>query len=508
MLRVHVVMPKFNKRSKSELLRQWVQDCGPSDYTTDGKLIFCQVCNKQIACEKKFQLSQHSTTNQHLAAKNKQSSLKQTLLTQQTPSSSNLKNEFCSDLCHALIAANIPWNSLNNPTFRNFLDKYCKHTIPSESTLRKNYLEDCYRSTIKEIQNNLKDCLIWGVVDETTDSCGRHVANFLVGKLSEDEPGKPFLIACRVLEKTNNSTIARFVNDALRILWPEGGNEHKFRVLLSDAAAYMLRAASSLKIFYPHLIHVTCIVHGLQRVAEVIREQFPEVNTLISTTKKVFVKAPVRVNAYREKLPEHPLPPEPILTRWGTWVSAALFYADNFSAVKEVVCSLNPNDSLAIKSSQDTFKNETIQRDLAIIKAHFKIIPRAIQKLETCGLSLHASISIFEEVKSELECAPPQYEEILSVKLSSILQRNPDFNILCSVNKYLQGNSVELPEEIPPELVSAYKYCPITSVDVERSFSAYKLILSDKRHKFTPENLEKIMIVYCKSNYSPQDDKI
>ena len=144
-------MPKFNKRSKSELLRQWVQDCGPSDYTTDGKLIFCQVCNKQIACEKKFQLSQHSTTNQHLAAKNKQSSLKQTLLTQQTPSSSNLKNEFCSDLCHALIAANIPWNSLNNPTFRNFLDKYCKHTIPSESTLRKNYLEDCYRSTIKEI---------------------------------------------------------------------------------------------------------------------------------------------------------------------------------------------------------------------------------------------------------------------------------------------------------------------------------------------------------------------
>ncbi|PSN35167.1 hypothetical protein C0J52_23487 [Blattella germanica] len=89
-------MPKFNKRSKSELLRQWVQHCGPSDYITDGKLIFCQVCNKQIACEKKFQLSQHSTTNQHLAAKNKQSSLKKTLLTQQTPSSSNLINANCS----------------------------------------------------------------------------------------------------------------------------------------------------------------------------------------------------------------------------------------------------------------------------------------------------------------------------------------------------------------------------------------------------------------------------
>ena len=72
--------------------------------------------------------------------------------------------------------------------------------------------------------------------------------------------------------------------------------------------------------------------------------------------------------------------------------------------------------------------------------------------------------------------------------------------------KYLQGDSVELPEEIPPELVSAYKYCPITSVDIERSFSAYKLILTDKRHKFTPEHLEKIIIVYCKSNYSLQED--
>ncbi|PSN51135.1 hypothetical protein C0J52_21614 [Blattella germanica] len=78
---------------------------------------------------------------------------------------------------------------------------------------------------------------------------------------------------------------------------------------------------------------------------------------------------------------------------------------------------------------------------------------------------------------------------------NSLQQQKLDYKIralvvLCEA-MYLQGNSVELPEEIPPELVSVYKYCPITSVDVERSFSAYKLILSDKRHKFTPENLEK-----------------
>ena len=58
-------------------------------------------------------------------------------------------------------------------------------------------------------------------------------------------------------------------------------------------------------------------------------------------------------------------------------------------------------------------------------------------------------------------------------------------HVLSSVNKYLQGDSVDLPQEISPEFVSSYKYCSMTSVDVERSFSAYKHILTNRRHKFT-----------------------
>jgi hypothetical protein len=53
----------------------------------------------------------------------------------------------------------------------------------------------------------------------------------------------------------------------------------------------------------------------------------------------VFLKAPTRVQRYRELLPEKPLPPEPILTRWGTWLNAALFYNENFDSIKEVKLS-------------------------------------------------------------------------------------------------------------------------------------------------------------------------
>jgi hypothetical protein len=31
-----------------------------------------------------------------------------------------------------------------------------------------------------------------------------------------------------------------------------------------------------------------------------------------------------------------PLPPQPILTRWGTWLQAAMFYSEHFDSIKEV----------------------------------------------------------------------------------------------------------------------------------------------------------------------------
>jgi hypothetical protein len=46
------------------------------------------------------------------------------------------------------------------------------------------------------------------------------------------------------------------------------------------------------------VVQVTCLPHG--RVAEHIRNEFPDV---ISSVKIVFIKSPLRVQLYREKLP-------------------------------------------------------------------------------------------------------------------------------------------------------------------------------------------------------------
>jgi len=47
-------------------------------------------------------------------------------------------------------------------------------------------------------------------------------------------------------------------------------------------------------------------------------------------------------------MPGIPLPPEPIITRWGTWLDAALFYANNFEKFKNVIESLT-DDALSVE---------------------------------------------------------------------------------------------------------------------------------------------------------------
>lgn len=119
----------------------------------------------------------------------------------------------------------------------------------------------------------------------------------------------------------NHETIARAYNNSIDMLGKDL-DKSKIMLLLTDAAPYIIKAARNLKIFYPKLVHVTCLAHGLHRVAEEIRSNYENVDILISCGKKIFSKAPSRVILFKEKLPHVPLPPQPVITRWRTWLDA------------------------------------------------------------------------------------------------------------------------------------------------------------------------------------------
>ncbi|KAJ8949490.1 hypothetical protein NQ314_008181 [Rhamnusium bicolor] len=60
--------------------------------------------------------------------------------------------------------------------------------------------------------------------------------------------------------------------------------------------------------------------------------------------------APLRVQMYMERLPGVSLPLEPVITRWGTWIKAAIFYAEHFEAIKELILDIEDNSQRVVQS--------------------------------------------------------------------------------------------------------------------------------------------------------------
>jgi len=122
----------------------------------------------------------------------------------------------------------------------------------------------------------------------------------------------------------------------MNLIWPQGVEHNNVLLLVSDAALYMVKAGSAIQTFFPKMLHVTCLAHALHRVAEQIRSNFQLVDKLIASVKKVFLKCPVRINIFKDEAPELSLPPEPVITRWGTWLNAAIITATHIKQLKKL----------------------------------------------------------------------------------------------------------------------------------------------------------------------------
>uniref|UniRef100_A0A1I8B4L1 DUF659 domain-containing protein n=1 Tax=Meloidogyne hapla TaxID=6305 RepID=A0A1I8B4L1_MELHA len=80
-------------------------------------------------------------------------------------------------------------------------------------------------------------------------------------------------------------------------------------------------------------------------------------------------------------------------------------------------------------------------------------------------------------------------------KMDAVLAGNPGLSKLIDIAKILTGGEVEI--DMDPNMISAFKYAPMTSTDMERSFSIYRTVLAENRMRFTPENLERFLICNC-----------
>ena len=136
---------------------------------------------------------------------------------------------------------------------------------------------------------------------------------------------------------------------------------------------------------------------------------------------------------------------------------------------------------------------------MTFISENYSIISKYIKVFERQGLSIVESINLFEEIN----LTSGTLADKIKNKLFSIENQNKGFLLIKKISQILNGGDSQLDGDISllsPSDIKCLKFAPLTSCDVERSFSTYKMILSDKRHSLGEQNLKHMCIIQCNQN--------
>ncbi|XP_025420798.1 uncharacterized protein LOC112690907 [Sipha flava] len=162
------------------------------------------------------------------------------------------------------------------------------------------------------------------------------------------------------------------------------------------------------------------------------------------------------------------------------------------------------DDSASILKVKNILDDQQLDANLVCITAKFGIISKSITQLEKRGLKLVDSINIVNRMIDDMNIIDTHSKSIKSVveKLKKVIEKNKGFNTLRIISNILndtEENIDELGDLNASEMVY-FKYAPITSMDVERSFSQYKNLLTNKRRSLLFENIKEMLIIQCNSN--------
>ena len=211
------------------------------------------------------------------------------------------------------------------------------------------------KSAFKQLYNLSISRQIILIVNEAEAARQKYI-NVLVGSLKT--PTDTYLFQCLPLESCNSiksGFILQTVDDILRQL---GTKRENFALLLTDTAHYMFLAGKTLKELHPTLMHVTCIAHLLHNCAMQVRANLKNIDDVVATMKPATIKIKNRKkDFYKTGLP---LCADPVITRWATWLRAALYYSEYFPAVRTVVNNWNGGRLLVNRAIEATNVNNLV----------------------------------------------------------------------------------------------------------------------------------------------------
>ena len=487
-----------------------------------------------------------------------------------TPSTAERK-EFVLDFTKALVEADIPLEKA--PKLSAFLQKYCKQggSLPAPSHLRSDYLPELFPQYVEDIKGAVGGKAIYVLLDETTDACGRCVLGILLQPVAET----PMAADIVFLERVNFNTVSQAVISCLNSYHVDFDDVWAF---VTDSASYMKKAFKTiLHGLFPNSRHITCLAHLLNLVLQVLPDTFEDLNRVCALVKRVFCKAPQRrleLRAYMQSLGVAPVMPVlAVVTRWGSWIEAVQYLAENL----DILCDFIPSLPLSTKAVRDLRglleeKKNTLKAHAIFIVEHSTEIMTTLTKLQETSKPSAATIhgeldnlymmfeygcsagaedwrprtkeQLRELDENERDACSQLFQKTMadcSAKLQDVMERHPSMELFKAIpvfdpakiaglrknmqdyvqvapalafvsaeewHRYVHMDKSDAEDVTPVEwwaaredrmptlapIAQLYLYHPTTSVDVERLFSHYTMLLTQYRRSLTEHNIKMMLI--------------
>jgi len=219
----------------------------------------------------------------------------------------------------------------------------------------------------------------------------------------------------------------------------------------------MLKAGNNLRQgLLPEMLHVTCFSNAPSRVCEGVRMSYPKIDKIVTNLKNVLARSPRRAGLMQE-LTGCKVPTFPVNTRWGTWVRFCHSVLSNIDSMRKFCEKIFAEDCASIGPLMRWMNASGVPEELCDIN-QLQILPDFIENREERNLTIGEQKLLIEKIRIRI---PARFKE----KLDNCISKNPSYLEIFELREQLSRLN--------------YNYAPLTSIEVERTFSQFKYILTD-----------------------------
>lgn len=363
-------------------------------------------------------------------------------------------------IVEAFLDADIPLEKLNNLKIKNMFLKL-NYSAPSETNARR-IVSDLSQQHKIILKNFVKDKDVFLICDES-EIKGEKYFNTMVGSICKPKEIK--CIGCSRIEGCLNSFEVK--SQIETVLCDFNIKKQHVKLLITDAAKYMIKAGQLLKNDMPTLLHITCLAHVIHNCALKIRALSPHIDKAIATIKMATVKNKERYKSISDSLGSIP---SVVLTRWSSWLRFAIWMSQKLPDLREVIFSWS-NEGILVEKCKKAIGKQALFDELVVVRQNYMCLIEILDKFEESYFTIQTGFLAINSLKFE--------NDVYGIKnyLDDRMSKNEISKLVC-VDK----------TKVSPETHLQLLACPPTSISVERSFSMLKKMLAKDRN-FNLENI-------------------